>query len=80
MTRHIDPYTTEYMNYEKAFKEYWDTKKQLEKYADQYRITADDSLLTLMRPLKRQLPQLASNKRKWWYLVLKGTREAQGDE
>lgn len=80
MARHIDPYTKEYMEYEEAFNYYWDTKKNIEKYADEYRITADDSILTLLRPLKRKLPQLASDKRKAWYRVLKVTREAQDDE
>lgn len=80
MTRHIDPYTKEYMEYEEAFNYYWDTKKKLERYADQYRITADDSLLNLMRPLKRKLPQLAGDKRRAWGKVLRLTREVQNDE
>ncbi|MED3182078.1 hypothetical protein P4305_18910 [Bacillus thuringiensis] len=80
MAYKLDPYTTEYMNYEKAFNEYWNTKKQIEEYADLYRITTDESYLKLIRPLKRKLPSLASNKRRWWALVLKRTREAQNDE
>lgn len=79
MSRHIDPHTKEYMEYEEAFNYYWDTKKQLEKYADEYRITAEDSLLNLMRPLKRKLPRLASDKRKAWYKVLKITRGEQAN-
>ncbi|MEH7541648.1 MULTISPECIES: hypothetical protein [Bacillus cereus group] len=80
MARYIDPYTKEYMEYEEAFNYYWDTKKQIEKYADEYRITTDDSVLALLRPLKRKLPQLASDKRRAWGKVLRLTREAQNDE
>ncbi|MEK4697791.1 hypothetical protein MKX31_28085 [Bacillus sp. FSL M8-0063] len=78
MTRHIDPYTEEYREYEEAFNLYWDTKKKIEKYADEYRITSDDSILTLLRPLKRKLPQLAGDKCR--AKVLRLTREAQNDE
>ncbi|MCW1241952.1 hypothetical protein [Bacillus pretiosus] len=80
MTRHIDPYTEEYREYEEAFNHYWDTKKKIEKYADEYRITSDDSILTILRPLKCKLPHLAGDKRRAWGKVLRLTREAQNDE
>ena len=75
----IDFQSEEYAVFKEASRKYYEAKEKFDRYTMMYRITKHDTHVKLISEQRRILPQLAGEKRRSWYELLKKTREAQAN-